>query len=241
MLLSIDDQPDAPAPIAPAPALPTAYAIADFVNGTYSYNGVSKTLADIITDEIPSVVTASGLQLIAGHAPIPFLNDFYTAMFTFNWTILFELDIDANDNEHVILNVGSETPTFGYTNEIYAINFGDWEFDDVNSDYPGTPPGTGTSAERFIDDTNGLTNAIHKFGVTRTDSFCSLSVDGFAVQTLNTPIFSINAPTGGSTDVGAVTGAYRLGGSIVPNSFYLRRIQIFDPVTNPQLVALTGA
>lgn len=239
LLGAITNQTDAPPP---STALPTAYAIADFVNGTYSYNGTPVSLSSVITDELPSVVTGSGLHLIAGHNPIPFVGDFYTALFTFNWTILLELDIDANDNEHRILNVGSETPApFGYTNEIILINFGDWEFEDKNNDYPGTPPGTGTSVSRFIDDsTNGLTNAVHKLGITRTDAHSVLSVDGFAVQELTTPVFYINAPTGGSTDVMAAIGAYRFSGETVPNSFYLRKFQIFDPLTSPELVSITA-
>lgn len=220
--------------------LPTAYAIADFVNGIYSYNGSSVALSAVITDEIPSVVTASGLHLIAGHAAIPFVGNFQTALYTFNWTLLLELDIDAADNEHVLINVGSETPTFGYTNEVWSINWFDWEIEDKNNDYPGTPPGTGSPVSRYTDDTtHGLTNAVHKLGLTRTDSLLSLSVDGAAVSTLNTPTFSINPPTGGSTDAKACTGAYRLAGNTVPNSFYLRKFQIFNPVTNSDLVSLT--
>jgi hypothetical protein len=225
--------------ITPSTAIP--YAIADFVNGIYTYNASTVALSAVITDEVPTLVSASGLHLIAGHNAIPFVSNFYTALFTFNWTIVFDLNIDGGDNEHVILNVGSETVTFGYTNEIFAINYGDWEFQDQNNDYPGTPPGTGTSQIRFLDDTtHALTNAIHKFGITRTNAFCSLSVDGFAAQTLNTPTFSINPPAAGYTDVKACTGAYRFAGNTVPNSFYLRKMQIFNPVSNADLVALTA-
>jgi hypothetical protein len=226
----------------PPPPLPEAYAIADFVNGVYSYNGTPIALSAVITDHVPTSITARGLHLVAGQIKIPFVANFYTALFSFNWTLLFELDIDANNNSHVILSVGSETPSFGYTNEIIIQNFGDWEFEDHNGDYPGTPPGTGNSVDRFIDDsTHGLTgaNSVHRLGITRTNGFCSLSIDGSPVVTASTPTFSINAPAVGSTDVGAVTGALRYD-NIIPQSFYIRKLQIFVPVSNAALVRLAN-
>lgn len=219
--------------------LPDPLAVADFANGIYTYGVTTLSASQVVNNT--GTISGSGLHLVSGASGIQLLNQFRSKMFEFNWTILFELDIDASAGDHVVLHVGSETPTFGYTNELYAEVFGDWYLQDQNNDYPGTPPGTGAPQSRFAEDfTNSLTNAFHKFGVTRTDSHISLSVDGFAVETTNTPTFSINAPAVGSTDVGAVLGAFRQTGETIPNSFYIRKLQVFDPVSNATLVAMTA-
>lgn len=222
------------------PPLPDPLAVADFANGIYAYGVTTLTASQVV--DTPGAVSGLGLHLVSGASGIQLLNQFRSKMFEFNWTILFELDIDAGTGDHVVLNVGSETPSpFGYTNEVYAEVFADWYLQDQNDDYPGTPPGTGAPQSRFAEDfTNSLTNAAHKFGITRTNSLISLSVDGFAVETNNTPTFSINAPAVGSTDVGAVLGAFRQTGETIPNSFYIRRLQVFDPVSNATLVAMTA-
>jgi len=222
-----------------SPIVPiAAFATADFVNGIYNYNGNTLTAANVI--DTPGAISGLGLHLTTGAAGIQILNDFKTKLFTFSWTVVLDLNINVfTEGEHRIFNIGSETAApFGYSNEVFAWSTGDWEFEDDNNDYPGTPPGTGTSVSRFIQDiTHSFNDGVHIFGVTRTDSFCSLSVDGNPAITDNSPTFNINV---GVTDVRATLGAYRFLGELVPNGFYLRSLKIYDPpVTDAQLVILT--
>jgi hypothetical protein len=219
----------------------TAFATADFVNGAYDYNGSTLTASNVVNNT--GVITGSGLHLVAGATPVYFLNQFRTKLFTFDWTILLELNIDVfTGNEMRVLHVGSETVSFGYQNDVKVVVWGDYEAEDHNGDYPGTPPGTGSSVDRYIaDSTNAETNAIHKLGVTRTDAMISLSVDGYPVHTLNSPTFSINFGAG-ATDANAAVGGWRWAGETISNTFYLRSLKIYDPpLSNVALVALTGA
>ncbi len=218
--------------------LPDPLAVADFANGVYTYGVTTLSASQVVNNT--GAISGSGLHLVAASAGVQLLNQFRTKMFEFNWTLIFDLaSINAFTTETRVLTVGSETLTFGYTNEFYLeSDFGEWDVDDVNSDYPGTPPGTGTSYERFAFNFNATNaqNGDHIVGATRTNAQIAVTADGNTPSVETTPgPFSINT---GATDVLAILGSDRFGN--VVSSYYIRSLKIYDPVDNATLAALSA-
>jgi hypothetical protein len=72
-----------------SPPLPIPFATADFINGVYTINSNSQTLAQVI--DTPARVSASGLKVISG-TPVQILGLFLAALITLNWTVVIKFN-----------------------------------------------------------------------------------------------------------------------------------------------------
>lgn len=68
--------------------------VADFENNTYTLNGVSKTLADVVSD--PSFVGGGKLEVLTGQEPPEIIGDFATELLSLSgWSLVVDVEVHS--------------------------------------------------------------------------------------------------------------------------------------------------
>src|SRR4030095_13132973 len=144
---------------------PTLLGQFDFINGTYEYNSISYTAADVIDQ--PGWIGASGLNVpIFSQANI-ILAPLKTRLATCQWTMVLEVETLSLVQREIFFWESDATDT-------YFIDI------DFNAGRRANS-GSDVSSQTAEDFTHSITTAIHQMAVTRIDEKLSLSVNGFQV------------------------------------------------------------
>lgn len=240
MFLALNDQPDAIA-TAGGPTLPTAVAVADFVNGIYSIDGSTVALSDVV-DHTGYISGGTGMVFTAGNAVANVIGGFRTKCLTQNWSFVFDLNFNPNLGQNIYVFY-TLTPSFGYENYVQVIGW--YEITDKNADYgPALPPGSGSSVSRDAYDSLGTTiynTGVHRFAMTRTDAMVSVSIDGSAVSgTMTDSSATLTFDLGSQVDTTLGGFTTQAGSGNIDQTFTLKKWSIYAPVNNATLALLSA-
>lgn len=194
----------------------------DFVNGVYTWNGITLAAADVVDQ--PGWITANGLEIPAGAGAGAEL--IYSAAQTFLADCQFTMVIETE-----ILDTGFSPSTYLFTETnsgqaffIQASFAAEWEL--TASD--------GNTNPFAFDAAHSVSTGVHKLAFTQIDSICSLSVDGNAVHSDSTGVV---LPVIGFPMVEFFIGGYSTGTGKAVN---IRKLSIYDPVADSTLPSLSA-
>lgn len=193
----------------------------DFVNDLYTWQGTPLTAADV-TDQT-AWITADGLEIPGSSGTSAEL--IYAPAQTFlagcQWTMVLEVEI---------LNTGFSPSTYLFT----ETNAGEAFFIQVSFAAEWELTASDGSNNPFaLDFTHSVSTGIHRFAVTQTDDRCSLSVDGFAVET---DTEGVTLPVPGFPMVNFYFGGYSTGTGRAVN---IRSVTIYETVDDSSLPSLS--
>lgn len=194
----------------------------DFINGSYSWGGITLTAADVVDQT--GFITANGLEIPSGGTSAEML---YSAAQTFLADCQWTMVIEAN-----ILDTGFSPTTYLFT----ETNAGDAFFIQVSFAAEWElESGDGNTFPATMDTVNSISTGIHKLAVTQTNDAGLLSIDGNAVQSDMTGVV---LPVGGFPMTKFYFGGYSSG---TGKPVYIRKVSIYDAITdNPTLVSLSA-
>lgn len=194
-------------------------AFVDFVNGVYSINGATVTAADVIDN--PSRVGVDGLFINSNEedGTVGIIGGLLTRLLELNWTLVLEVEMLDADFAARLLGMRNG-------DDFFQINRRD----------------SGDSLAMLVQDvafsfrenldTTGYGIGIHKIAVTMTPTLLATSVDG------NGAVSDTN-PMAVTSLVDAAFGDY-FGETFATNDFYVRSLNIIDPVEAAGLPALSA-
>lgn len=191
----------------------------DFVAGSYTVNGITKTAADII--DKPARVGASGLQILDDDMDgvVATIGDLLTVLLSANWTLVIEYQELATTYITSLLNITDDGPGFSNT----------WAVDGKPAisrvDYAEN-----TGSFREIQYAASLGLGVHRVAVTRTSDKLAIAVDGATVQTYSA---STTATFTSACFGGQVGGASY-------NGTYIRSLTVYDPQIDVALQSLSA-
>ncbi len=210
---------EAGGPGAPGGGGGTGEGALNFVAGTYVFDSVSYTAAQVVDHD--EFITANGLEIptstVGGSVEL-ILAPVKARLATCNWTMLVIINVLTAGDKDYIFTETNAAETFW----IEVVNWGTW--------YCDCSDGNFSMAE---DTVNSQTSGIHKFAVTRINNKVSVSVDGHTVVSDTT---AVTLPVFGFPMTKFFFGGYS-GGSEA--GFYLRSCAIYDAIGDSLLPALS--
>lgn len=210
-----------PRPFTPPIEASSSIGSFDFVNGVYTWNGVTLTAADVIDQT--GWITVNGLEVPAGAGAGAEL--LYPAAQTFLADCQFTMVIEAE-----ILSTGFSPISYFFT----AANAGQAFFIETGfaSDWYLTANDGNTNP--FADDSvHSISTGVHKLAITQVDANSSVSVNGNSVHT---DAVGTSLPVVGFPMVDFFIGGYSTGTGKAVN---IRKLSIYDPVADAGLPSLS--
>lgn len=214
----------------PAAAVPASGGgdggILNFVTNSYQFASTSYTLANTV--DRPAYRDGTGLVFPAqgsgGESTALLIAPMKTKLATCQWSALFEIDAPFALDHRYLMTLASS----GFTYWIEVMNWNTWSMDTHNA-----------SASQLAEDTvHGATTGIHKFAVTRTNSKCAISVDGYAVISDTTACV---LPVPGSPMVDFYFGGYSDRTGYTGSGWTLRKVELFDSVVDDSQLPILSA
>lgn len=212
----------------PVSSYPGSVAVADFLTGEYSIDGVATTAA-LMIDKPGNIVPGNGLSIdwdVPGDVVTP-IGDFLTKLCLAEFTVVIEayehVDTDSSSLDLVqARNTANPFDRYWYINDFDGGANGD--SDDV----------IGISGQRFIQAFASITKpAIRRVAFTRATARCSVSTNGSSVTTDTTAW-----PSGARITNEAILGAQI--GETDPNfKGYIRRIIVYPVQPDSDLPVLS--
>jgi hypothetical protein len=204
---------------------PGSIAVADFLGGQYFIGGNAVAASSII--DRSDLVDGAGLTLDWNirdeYARIQ--GDFLAALVTGNWTIVVETE-ETGSGDMYPLTLW-ETDTGSGPGQAFFLFFGDNSTGQI-SDFMA-----GSGAARNLSRSASARPAVRKWACTRTDAKAVLSVNGSAITSNTTP-------KGSSICDEGYLGLWTPNDSFSTFNGSIRRVIVYDPVSDAELPALSA-